>query len=115
MTLHDPPATDAPSPEAPCTCASCGAEISAQDRYCWLCGGKIVLSAASDASLSIGTPPLSQPLTNRHAAMFWLVAIVAAVVGYGMLRSQDRRVSALYLMIIVPALYYRIDPIRDTL
>ena len=36
--------------------------------------------------------------------MVWLSAIVVAVVGYGVLRSQDRLFAALYLLVVVPTL-----------
>jgi hypothetical protein len=78
--------------------------ILPQSRYCWLCGGKIMPTAAQDALPSTGPSWSTQPLEWTHALMFWLGAIVVALVGYGVLRSQDRLFSALYLLVVVPAL-----------
>lgn len=104
MTHNDTPITATRSEQDPAACVHCGAAVSSQARYCWLCGGKITPSAAQDALPSVRASRWRQPLTGTQALMFWLGTILVALVGYGVVRSQDRFFAAMYLLTAVPAL-----------
>lgn len=85
-------------------CAKCGAVLPAGARFCWLCGEKHVAAAAAAGQPVPAKPASSAPHSSDQRLVVWLVIVVAAVVGYGVLIAQDATLAAFYLLAVVPAL-----------
>ena len=88
-------------------CVACGVPLPSTARYCWLCGAKHLAQArargAKSAAVATGPKAQGEPLTGGQALIVWLLIIVAAIVGYGAVQTQDQWMATLYLIAVVPA------------
>jgi peptidoglycan/LPS O-acetylase OafA/YrhL len=79
-------------------CSACGAEVPPGAHYCWLCGAKQV------EILATAVPDEPPALDPRQRLLVWLAVVVVAVIGFGVLQSQDPVIAAMYLIAVVPTL-----------
>jgi len=82
-------------------CGQCGAQRRVEARYCWLCG------TAQPPLEPTHPAPIVAELVRSDSSQrlaIWLGVVVAAIVGFGVLASQDWLWAAIFLIAVVPTL-----------
>ena len=90
----------------PRRCDQCQAPLSDDAATCWMCGAVAPGSTQAPAT-GPGTSPF-KPEGNPwylHASI-WLAILVAAAVGFGVIKVSDPTIAWLYLLTVGPALLF---------
>ncbi len=82
-------------------CYQCGAPRHARAKYCWMCGaGQPAVDQAPPVAIVAEMPPGE----SGQRIAIWIGVVVAAVIGFGLLASQDWIWATLFAVAVVPTL-----------